>query len=187
MRGLWLWFLARSLPSKIVLGLVVLALAAFLSPILSLLAILALIVSLVVLLIRLLRGRPLRNWGLAAVAPFALIFVFSGVSNAVYGPPPPHEKRLRLRRSPKSHRPRPQQNKLRSQTKPRANAKKQSKLSRSPNRSRNPDPNPSRSSNQSPNPRRSHRMTAKTDPLASTRRPQCRRWWTATPSRSSPQ
>jgi micrococcal nuclease len=91
MRGLWLWFLARSLPLKIALSLVVLALAAFLSPILSLLAILALIVSLVVLLIRLLRGRPLRNWGLAALGFFALIFVFSGVSNAVYGPLPQEE------------------------------------------------------------------------------------------------
>jgi outer membrane biosynthesis protein TonB len=90
-RGLWLWFLARSLPMKIALVLIILALAAFLSPILSALAILALIVSLIVLLVHLVRGRPLRNWGLAAVASFALIFVFSGVSNAVYGPPPQEE------------------------------------------------------------------------------------------------
>jgi micrococcal nuclease len=87
-RALWLWFLVCSLPLKIALVLVVLALAAFLSPVLSLVAILALFVCVAAVLVRLLMRRSLRNWGLAAVASFALIFVFSGISNAVYGPPP---------------------------------------------------------------------------------------------------
>jgi micrococcal nuclease len=61
-------------------------LAAFLSPLLSIVAILVLFASLVGLLIRILIRRPWTNWGIAAIASFILIFVFSGVSNAVYGP-----------------------------------------------------------------------------------------------------
>jgi hypothetical protein len=91
MQGLWLWFVARSLPLQIALELVLLVLAVLLSPILSLLAMLALIVSVVVLLVRLYRGRPLRNWVFAAVASLALSFAFSGVSDAFYGPLPQEE------------------------------------------------------------------------------------------------
>jgi micrococcal nuclease len=91
MKGLWLWFVARSLPLQIALELVLLVLAVLLSPILSLLAMLALIVSIIVLLIRLYRGRPLRNWVFAAVALLALSFAFSGVSDAFYGPLPQEE------------------------------------------------------------------------------------------------
>jgi micrococcal nuclease len=85
-RGLWHWFFARSLPLEIALVLVVLALAAFLSPVLSLVAIIGLFVCAAAVLVRLLMRRPWGSWGLAALASFALIFVFSGVSNAVYGP-----------------------------------------------------------------------------------------------------
>ncbi len=76
MRGLWLWFLARSFPLQIALLLVVLALAAFLSPILSALAVLALIVILIVLLVRLVRGMGLpRLHGLFAFKPRHLLSV----------------------------------------------------------------------------------------------------------------
>jgi micrococcal nuclease len=71
---------------KIALIIVSLALSAALSPVLLLLAVLALFVCLAVSVVRVLMRKPSRSWGLAAVSAFVLIFVFSGVSNAVYGP-----------------------------------------------------------------------------------------------------
>ena len=63
--------------------LVVLGLSIPLSPLVVVLAFLVLLVAISALLIRIIRRRPLRTWGLIALASLLLVIVFSGISNAV--------------------------------------------------------------------------------------------------------
>src|SRR5215203_119700 len=65
-------------------GLVGLALAVALSPLLAVLVLLACLVCLAVFCVRLLRRRPVMRWGLAGGASFVLLLAFSGVSAALY-------------------------------------------------------------------------------------------------------
>lgn len=54
------------------------------SPLVVFVASLVLIVTVIALIFRVLRRRPLRRWGLIALASFILVVVFSGISNALY-------------------------------------------------------------------------------------------------------
>ncbi len=72
---------------KVVLIVAALALAVLLSQVLVVLAVLLLLVSLFALVIRLFRRRSLRGWGIVALVSLASVFVFTGIANAVYGPP----------------------------------------------------------------------------------------------------
>lgn len=86
--NLWRWFLALSVPVKLVLGLLVLVLAAALSPFLMVVAFLLFFAGVLVLLYRLVRRRPLRGWFVTVIASFVLVLVFNGVSGALYGSAP---------------------------------------------------------------------------------------------------
>jgi micrococcal nuclease len=69
-----------------------LLLLTFLSPLMAVLAMLAFAVCAGVFLFKLLSSRRLaRSWGMAAAFSFVLIFVFSGVSGAIYGGGQPAE------------------------------------------------------------------------------------------------
>jgi hypothetical protein len=93
-RAVWQWLLVQSVPVKMVLGLVVLALSVALSPLLALVAYLAFFVCLVVAVFQAFRRRPSMTWGIAVLSSFVLMLAFSGISNAVYGPAssPPQER-----------------------------------------------------------------------------------------------
>ena len=86
---------------RVVAVLTILALCIPLSPVVVFLALLVLLVAVFALLIRIVRRRPLRTWGLIAVASLLLVIVFSGISSALYGggepqqassPPDPKEE-----------------------------------------------------------------------------------------------
>ncbi|MBA2693109.1 MAG: thermonuclease family protein [Rubrobacter sp.] len=69
-----------------------LLLLTFLSPLMVVLAMLAFAVCMGIFLFKLLSSRrPARSWGMAAAFSFVLIFVFSGVSGAIYGGGQPAE------------------------------------------------------------------------------------------------
>jgi micrococcal nuclease len=68
-----------------VVALVMLGLAVLLSPLLAVLAGLVLIVAVLAIVIQLLRRGSLRRWGIVAASSLALVLVFSGISNAIYG------------------------------------------------------------------------------------------------------
>ena len=68
-----------------IVALVSLGLIVALSPLVVIVALLALLVALFALFIRILRRRPLRRWGLVALASLLLVIVFSGISSALYG------------------------------------------------------------------------------------------------------
>ena len=85
----------------VIATLVLLGLSVLLSPFVVLLALLLLLVAIFALLIRIIRRRPLRTWGLIALASLLLVIVFSGISSALYGgveprqassPPDPQEE-----------------------------------------------------------------------------------------------
>lgn len=80
------WF--RDLPSVaklILVGLVLLLLLTVLSPVARVVAFIVFVVSAVVFAIRVVQGRPLRGWVIAAVGSLVLIPIFAGVSSAIYG------------------------------------------------------------------------------------------------------
>ncbi len=68
-----------------VAALVALGLSVLLSPLVAFVALLVLVVAVVALIFRALRRRPLRNWGLIALASLLLLVVFGGITNALYG------------------------------------------------------------------------------------------------------
>jgi micrococcal nuclease len=74
-----------------VAALIILALSVALSPLVVILALLMLIVAIVALIFRILRRRPLRSWGLIALASLILVIVFSGITNALYGGEAPQQ------------------------------------------------------------------------------------------------
>ena len=79
------WF--RDLPSvpKLALvGLVLLALVVVLSPVMRVVAIIAFLVSVAVLILRAVQRRPVKRWGVAALASLVLILVLGGISGALY-------------------------------------------------------------------------------------------------------
>jgi len=85
----------------IIATLVLLGLSVLLSPFVVVLALLLLLVAIFAVLIRIIRRRPLRTWGLIALASLLLVIVFSGISSALYGggeprqassPPDPKEE-----------------------------------------------------------------------------------------------
>ena len=93
MGGLWRRFLALSLPVKILLALVALGVGIILSPLMVVLAALALVACLLVLLLCVLTRRTAScAWGLAALASFAAVLAFAGVSEALYGGSQPETK-----------------------------------------------------------------------------------------------
>jgi hypothetical protein len=84
MGGVWNWFLARSIWTKVTLGLAVFVLAIILSPLWQGVAVLVFFISIVALIWRLSRRRPARTWGIAVVVAAVSMFAFGGVSNALY-------------------------------------------------------------------------------------------------------
>ena len=88
MRGLWGRFTALSVPIKAIIALLLLGVAVLLSPLVVLLAVPVLLVSTVAILIRASRRRPLKRWGIAAGLSLLSLFVFSGISGAIYGSAP---------------------------------------------------------------------------------------------------
>jgi hypothetical protein len=93
MGGLWRRFLALSVPVKILLALVALGVGIVLSPLMVVLAALALVACLLILLLCVLTRRTAsRAWGLAALASFAAVLAFAGVSEALYGGSQPETK-----------------------------------------------------------------------------------------------
>jgi predicted PurR-regulated permease PerM len=74
-----LLYLALYLAALIVFGLLVL-----LSPFVMIFAGLVLMAAIFALVVRSLRRRPLRSWGLVALTSLVLLFVFMGISNALY-------------------------------------------------------------------------------------------------------
>jgi zinc ribbon protein len=88
MYGAWEWFLARPIRTKIALVLAAFVLAILLSPLWEMAAVLVFFVSLAALLWCLLRRRPARAWGTAVVVAAISIYVFAGVSNALYSGTP---------------------------------------------------------------------------------------------------
>ena len=83
-RGAWDWFLARSMRTKLLLGLAVLVVALILSPLWEVVAGLVFFVSLVALIWCLLRRRRAHTWGIAVVVAAVSMYAFGGVSNALY-------------------------------------------------------------------------------------------------------
>ena len=81
---------------KVVLVLIALGFSVVLSPFVAVLAGLILVVAIFALILRLIRRRPLRNWGIAAVVALLSIFVFGGLANALYGGSPPRVRADRL-------------------------------------------------------------------------------------------
>jgi hypothetical protein len=90
----------RTLPVivQVILVLLVIGLLVVASPLSVFLATLALLISLFAWIYRLVRRRPSRGWGLAALASLILLIIFSTISQALYGggtppsdvtPPPP--------------------------------------------------------------------------------------------------
>lgn len=80
------WF--RSLPSTpklVIVGLVLLLILTILSPLALVAAALLLVVSIIALIIRLTQRGHVKGWDIVAVASLVSLFVFSGISNAVYG------------------------------------------------------------------------------------------------------
>ena len=78
----------RNLPPivKIVLAaLVLLILFVLLSPVMRIVAIVAFLVSVAVLILHGVQRRFVPRWGVAAVSSLALVFVFGGISGALYG------------------------------------------------------------------------------------------------------
>ena len=69
----------------VIAALVLLGLSVLLSPFVVFLALLLLLVAIFALLIRIIRRRPLRTWGLIALASLLLVIVFSRLSSALYG------------------------------------------------------------------------------------------------------
>ena len=93
LRGIMANLNAQPTAVRVVLIVAAFVLAVLLSRVLVVVAVLALLVSLFALVVRLLRRRPLRGWGIAALASLASIFVFTGIANAVYGPPEPNTQK----------------------------------------------------------------------------------------------
>ncbi len=91
MRRLWGRFSALLTPVKVVLALLLLGLAVILSPLLVLLAVPVLLVSVLAILIRAARRRPLKGWGIAAGLSLLSLFVFGGISGAIYRSAPQEE------------------------------------------------------------------------------------------------
>ncbi len=71
--------------AAVLAGLIGLAVAVLLSPLLVFVALLATIACFAVLAVKLLRRRPGLIWGVAGVVSLVLVFVFGGVAYAVYG------------------------------------------------------------------------------------------------------
>jgi hypothetical protein len=67
----------------VLLTLIVVALSVLLSPFIAVLAGLLLLISILAFLIRAIKRRPLRRWGIALLASFAALVVFSGISEAL--------------------------------------------------------------------------------------------------------
>jgi micrococcal nuclease len=88
LRGLVRWFNALPTWARIVIVLIVLAVLVVMSPLVVLLAVLLLVLSVIALIVRAAMRRPLRSWGITAVASLVAILVFSGVSEALYGGAP---------------------------------------------------------------------------------------------------
>ena len=79
---------ALPLAAKVLLAiaiLIALGISVALSPLVVVVAFLVLIVAIFALVIRFLRRRPLRRWGLVALASLLLVIAFSGLTNALYG------------------------------------------------------------------------------------------------------
>jgi energy-coupling factor transporter transmembrane protein EcfT len=76
---------ALPLWTKALFVLIALGLSVLLSPLVAVLAFLILAVAIFALTIRLIRRRPLRNWGIIALASLLLIILFGGITSALYG------------------------------------------------------------------------------------------------------
>ncbi len=80
------WFESLPVALKIaVVGISALVLLVLLSPLALLAAALLLGVSIIALLIRVAQRGEIKGWGLTAVASLVLVFLFGGISDAVYG------------------------------------------------------------------------------------------------------
>ncbi len=73
------------IPKLILVGLAVLILLVLLSPVAVIVAALLFGVSIIALIIRVVQKGSLKNWGMVAVASLVLVFVFGGISGALYG------------------------------------------------------------------------------------------------------
>lgn len=74
-----------SIPKFVILGIVALILLVALSPVAMVVAGLVLTVSVIVLLYQAVQRKPIQIWGIVAVSSLVLMFVFSGMSGALYG------------------------------------------------------------------------------------------------------
>jgi hypothetical protein len=72
-------------PKLALLGVGLLALLVFLSPVTYVLAALACVVSLAVLAVRAFQRRPVRRWGIAVATSLVLAFSLSAIAGALYG------------------------------------------------------------------------------------------------------
>jgi micrococcal nuclease len=75
---------ALPLMAKIVIALVALVVSIVASPVIAYGAALVFVVAVVALLLRAPRHRPLRSWGIVAIASLLLVVIFGSVSNALY-------------------------------------------------------------------------------------------------------
>jgi hypothetical protein len=77
----------KALPTaiKVVVALLVLGLMVVASPFTIVLAVLSFFVSVFVLLIQVVRQRPWTGWGLVVAASILSVFLFTDISNALYG------------------------------------------------------------------------------------------------------
>ena len=80
------WFRdLSSTPKLVIAGLVLLLILTVLSPLAFVVAALLLMVSIIALIIRLTKRGSVKGWGIVAVASLVSLFVFGGISNALYG------------------------------------------------------------------------------------------------------
>lgn len=80
------WFRDLSgVPKLVLVGLVSLVLLVVLSPVAMVVAVLLFGVSIIALMVRMAQKGSLRNWGMVAVGSVVLVFVFGGISGALYG------------------------------------------------------------------------------------------------------
>ncbi len=91
MRSISAWFGRLPVLVKVALIVALLGLLVWMSPLVVVVAGLLLFVALLALVIRLLLRRPLRRWGITAAASLALVIVFSGISEALYGDTQPEQ------------------------------------------------------------------------------------------------
>jgi len=70
--------------AKVALGLIALLVSILLSPLMILVALLVLVIAVLALIYKAVRRRSLKRWGFVALASLLLIFVFQGISSALY-------------------------------------------------------------------------------------------------------